>query len=763
MLADIADRNGLEVFDVPGDGNCFLHSVADQLRIRSMNDDDWESVSRFTNTSVLRQEAAKFLRTSADLASGDFIVRAEYKDKETYISKQSEDGQWCDEPMIRSVSHSVRRKIKIFHDNGHVTTITPNLPMCDNCPTITVGQIAENHYVSLRPKVAVAPNPFDREILWVSGLNSDSDRSTKTDEEMNSVNVTGSAKDAAGMLGCCRPTSSLDKRQQCVHKFHPPSSFTFPKRQFGNKGEQRSFRPEWCQQFEWLHYDVNEDAVFCHVCMSAEYEKKFLASTKRDKCFISKGFTYWKEGICAFKKHAASACHRESVIAIQKLPKECSDVAEILSAEHQREKTINRKMFLIILQCLRYLARQGLALRGHNDDDNSNFTQLLHLKALDNPELVTWINKKTNKYTSPDVQNECLQLMALHVLRQINCNIGKHGFFTIMADECTDVSNKEQFTICIRWTDDDINDYEDFIGLYNVGTIDANCLFATIRDVLIRMNLSLSSCRGQCYDGASNMAGSKNGVATQIQAEEHRAVYTHCYGHALNLAVGAALKQSKVCCDSLDVAFEICRLVRFSPKRQSAFERIQLDDSFDNELSNTGIRSFCATRWTVRGAAVVSILDNYGTLMKLWNECLETRLEADVKCRIIGVKTQMCEYKVFFGLQLSAKILGITDNLSKALQQQSMSAAEGQEIADISVQTLKAMRTDTEFIVFYHFVNKLRQNNNVAEAVLPRGKRAPRRFEVGISEGSSCNSIEDHYRRQYFEALDCAINGITDR
>ena len=50
------------------------------------------------------------------------------------------------------------------------------------------------------------------------------------------------------------------------------------------------------------------------------------------------------------------------------------------------------------------------------------------------------------------------------------------------------------------------------------------------------MNLELNKCRGQCYDAASNMAGIRNGTATQILKGEPRAVYTHCYGHALNLA-----------------------------------------------------------------------------------------------------------------------------------------------------------------------------------------------------------------------------------
>ena len=60
------------------------------------------------------------------------------------------------------------------------------------------------------------------------------------------------------------------------------------------------------------------------------------------------------------------------------------------------------------------------------------------------------------------------------------------------------------------------------------------------------MNLSLAKARGQCYDGTSNMAEIKNGVATQIQKVESRAIFTHCYGHSLNLAAGDMVKKVKL-------------------------------------------------------------------------------------------------------------------------------------------------------------------------------------------------------------------------
>ncbi len=73
--------------------------------------------------------------------------------------------------------------------------------------------------------------------------------------------------------------------------------------------------------------------------------------------------------------------------------------------------------------------------------------------------------KKTNKYTYHDIQNECLQIMALQILREVSQSVRDSGCYSIMADECTDTANKEHFTIVIRGVSKDLQDHEDFIGL----------------------------------------------------------------------------------------------------------------------------------------------------------------------------------------------------------------------------------------------------------------------------------------------------------
>ena len=49
------------------------------------------------------------------------------------------------------------------------------------------------------------------------------------------------------------------------------------------------------------------------------------------------------------------------------------------------------------------------------------------------------------------------------------------------------------------------------------------CIVHILKDTMIRMNLSIANCRGQCYNGAANMAGHRSGVAAQILSVESRA------------------------------------------------------------------------------------------------------------------------------------------------------------------------------------------------------------------------------------------------
>lgn len=127
-------------------------------------------------------------------------------------------------------------------------------------------------------------------------------------------------------------------------------------------------------------------------------------------------------------------------------------------------------------------------------------------------------------YTSPDIQNEIIKVMCLQVLRDVCTDLQNSPFLTVMADETTDSSNREQVTLILRRVNQELEVHGEFLGLYHVASIDAATLTTAIKDVLIRLNVPFEKLRGQCYDGASAMSSSKRGVAKRISDLEPRAV-----------------------------------------------------------------------------------------------------------------------------------------------------------------------------------------------------------------------------------------------
>ena len=68
-------------------------------------------------------------------------------------------------------------------------------------------------------------------------------------------------------------------------------------------------------------------------------------------------------------------------------------VASQLATQHDVEQKSARTCLLKIISTIKYLARQGLPLRGHEESDG-NFMQLLHLRSEDLPVLSDVVREK---------------------------------------------------------------------------------------------------------------------------------------------------------------------------------------------------------------------------------------------------------------------------------------------------------------------------------------------------------------------------------
>ena len=269
----------------------------------------------------------------------------------------------------------------------------------------------------------------------------------------------------------------------------------------------------------------------------------------------------------------------------------------MLNSETERKRETDRNYFREVIETVQELGRQGIPFQG--DESNDNFSRILLLRGKDDPDVakrvLTNTDPKFKKRTHDQYQNELMDIMARHVLRLKFSEIHQSIFFGLMTYEYTDVSNKEQVPICLRWVNNkEFKFHEDFIGFFKVDNIQSITIVQAITDALIRLNLLISRCRGQTYDGTANTMGKKSGAAAEIIKLGPKALDTHCHWHSLNLRVKSTTEQCQLLRDTLDTVREICILVKYSPKREKLLENIQ--DNIEGEYQTTTLDKLCPTR-----------------------------------------------------------------------------------------------------------------------------------------------------------------------
>ena len=64
-------------------------------------------------------------------------------------------------------------------------------------------------------------------------------------------------------------------------------------------------------------------------------------------------------------------------------------------------------------------------------------------------------------------------------------------------------------------------------------------------------------------------------------------------------------------------------------------------------------------------------------------------------------------------------LLSYVDNLSKTLQNKSTSAAEGQQVDRMVIDTISTLRTDRDYDLFWKKLNKAAQSHDIDEPHVP--------------------------------------------
>lgn len=194
-----------------------------------------------------------------------------------------------------------------------------------------------------------------------------------------------------------------------------PRNIEFPSTDFS--GKLRSFNSSWYSDYSWLEYSVSRDAAYCYPC------RIFTTGTgKAEKTFTVNGFRGWKhasgkKGV--LQVHDKCAIHRGAMLAWEESKRNAShgtSIAHRLETSRLQQIQSNRHYLSSIVQALLFCAHQEIALRGHDESENSanrgNFLELLHLLAKHDSVVMERLRggPRNATYTSPEVQNLLLNM-----------------------------------------------------------------------------------------------------------------------------------------------------------------------------------------------------------------------------------------------------------------------------------------------------------------------------------------------------------------
>ena len=164
-------------------------------------------------------------------------------------------------------------------------------------------------------------------------------------------------------------------------------------------------------------------------------------------------------------------------------------------------------------------------MQGHCDANSQpqglnkgNFKAILEFRALGDPVLQEHLasGPKNAQYTSSRTQNgysctliSCTDMRVQEslTLQKIVEKVKKNELYSIICDECTDSSNREQLSLSVRYVAD-MRVQEFFLGFIElVSGVTGEAIAAVIEAVLVECHLDPTHIRGQAFDGASNMSG----------------------------------------------------------------------------------------------------------------------------------------------------------------------------------------------------------------------------------------------------------------
>ncbi|XP_050064205.1 zinc finger MYM-type protein 1-like [Aphis gossypii] len=556
--------------------------------------------------------------------------------------------------------------------------------------------------------------------------------------------------------------SDTEKFEFLCNLMRPSPDYKFP----ANGPRKLKFQNKWFYNWKWLSYSKSLDGAFCVYCvLFGTDEVKYQKLGK----LVCEKYNSWNCAVEKFNKHQSLIYHLTAMEKANGFLNIFNNKQNSVAVQLEIEE--NRLFIQPIIETILLCGRQGLALRGHKDygpiqfgtlfpsENDGNFRPLLRyrINGGDQKFLQRLQNCPRNAtYTSSGIQNQIIDIIGSIIIKKLVNKINLAKCFTVLADETCDISGIEQFSLCVRYYDNDSKMMrEDFLKFVPVVDVTGNGLAVVLMDSLTNIGLDLNFLRGQGYDGASVMRGHFNGVQAVVRRSYPLALYSHCSSHSLNLAISDAcdMKSIRNATDTLQAIYVFFK----TPKRQDVLRKTI--DKIAPENKKKKLKDLCPTRWVERHESVMVFLELFDSVIEALEE-ISNWVDRETSSKSNNLLCSLKNGEFLLAVYVLAKALSISLPLSRQLQTENLDLVKAIALAEDVSQTVMELRRKAEedFKEIYTEVNRKCETLGVAITIPRLTKNQQHRSNF------STNSSEEYFRLSiYIPFLDSFSNQLSER